>query len=212
MQNIQEAFAARDTMLTRLIEKYGAGRRDLMDLGVTDYEARRWCATVAPTVLAPGQAVEIGPLGTGLADTVALVPMGQLGRRYLTYDVYLRNAGLHVQLRLRATHLGWSENGQIAVVRPITRRWQLGSAAAIATARVTHCAKILAEPDVHHAWPRLSTMVELGDPITVGLPLGYSPGPTGGAPAIPGVRHYLLADLLIAANDGSTVKSTPPLR
>jgi hypothetical protein len=208
MERIQEAFAARDTMLTRLAEKYGAGRRDLMDLGVTDYEARRRCATVEPTVLAPGQVVEIAPLGTGLADTVALVPMGQLGRRYLTHEVYLRDAGLHVQLRLRATHLGWSEGSQIAVVRPISRRWRLGSAAAIAATRAAHCAEILAEPAVHHDWPGLTTMVELGDPITVGLPLGYSPGATGGAPAIPGVRHYLL----IAANTGSTLKCTPPLR
>lgn len=69
------------------------------------------------------QAAGVSPIG--LADTVALVPVNNdLGRRYLRHDVYIRDAELHGQIRLRATHLGWSDNGRIEMVRPIIQRWR----------------------------------------------------------------------------------------
>ena len=62
----------------------------------------------------------------------------------------------------------------------------------------------MSEPDLSE-WPGPATLVELGPPITIDLPLGFAPNPTGGAPAIPGVRHVLLADLLAAAHAGGTL-------
>ena len=148
----------------------------------------------------------------GLPGTVAFVPVNDaLGRRYLAHGVYLRDARLRGQIRLRATHLGWSDGGRIEVVRPITRRWRIGSAAAITATTVVNAAAIRSEPDLEDAWPGPATLVELGPAIAIGLPLGFGPNPTGGASALPGVRHVLLADLLTAARTGGTLAGVPTI-
>jgi hypothetical protein len=203
MGNVLDALSAPDRVICQLIEDFGASRRDLMDVGVADYTARKWLGKVTPHPLAPTQSVRVPPLR--LPDTVALVPMGEVGRRYLHHDVYIRDARLRGQIRLRATHVGWSDGGQIETVRPITQRWRIGSAAAIGSTIVASRPAITAEPDLVDNWPGPATLVELGARITIGLPLGFAPNPTGGAPAIPGVRHVLLADLLAAARTGGTL-------
>jgi hypothetical protein len=97
-------------------------------------------------------------------------------------------------------------------VRPITRRWRLGSAGALGSTGIAGQAQIAAEPDFAEQWPGPATLVELGAPITVGLPLGFAPNPTGGAPAIPGVRHVLLAEVqAAAARAGATLLDVPTL-
>ena len=205
MDNVLDALSAPDRAIRHLIENFGANRRDLMDIWLADYTARKWLRTLSQHPLTSVQAVQVPPLG--LADTVALVPMGEIGRRYLRHDVYIRDEHLLGQIRLRATHLGWSDSGRVEVVRPITQRWRIGSAAAIPATTVTNLSAITAEPDLNDNWPGLATLVQLGTPITIGLPLGFAPNPTGGAPAIPGVRHVLLTDLLAAAHTGGTLTS-----
>jgi hypothetical protein len=58
----------------------------------------------------------------GLPGTVALMPMGEIGHRYLRHDIYLRDAQLRRQSRLCATHLGWSDRGKTEIVRTVTPR------------------------------------------------------------------------------------------
>jgi len=210
MGNVLEALSAPDRVIRQLIEDCGASWSDLLDVGLTDYTARKRLRQTSPRLLAPAQAVPVPPLG--LPDTVALVPMSDdLGRRYLRHDVYIRDAGLHGQIRLRATHLGWSDNGRIEVVRPITRRWRIGSAAAIGLTTVVNAASIAAEPDLTATWPGPATLVELGPPVTIGMPLGFAPNPTGGASALPGVRHTLLSDLLAVATTGGALTEVPTI-
>ena len=147
----------------------------------------------------------------GLPPVVALVPVNSTARRYLVLAVYLRDTGLRGQLRLRATHIGWSDNGRIEVVRPITGRWLIGSAGALPNVGLSTGAAVMAQPDVHRNWPGPATLVELGAPQLVGLNLGFAPNPSGGAPAIPGVRHVLLSALQDAARTGSVLRSVPSL-
>jgi hypothetical protein len=116
---------------------------------------------------------------------VALIPLSEeLARRYLDRcDVYIHDAGLRYQIRLRATHAGLPGlpgSGRIEVIRPITRRWRVGSGAAIS------------------ALPVAST-------IPLGLPLGWRPGSNGAAPALRRILHYPLVDLLAAARSGRTL-------
>jgi hypothetical protein len=207
MNPVMAARNELDRQIRHLIEDHAATRADLKDAGLTDYRARQWLDNVTPRPLTKTQVVAVPPLG--LPATVALVPMNSLGRRYLRHDVYLRDASLHGQLRLRATHLGWSEDGRVVAVRPIERRWRIGSAQAIPITGVPNQAAIVAESDVHTAWPGLAALVQLGKPVPVGLPLGFGPNPKGGASAIPGVSHVLLTDLLTAASRGGTLKGTP---
>jgi hypothetical protein len=208
MGSVLEALSAPDRAIRHLIEDCGASWSDLLDVGLTDYSARKWLRMASPRPLVPMQAVPISPIG--LADTVAFVPMNDvLGRRYLRHGVYIRDAQLHGQIRLRATHLGWSDNGRIEVVRPITRRWRIGSAAAIAASTVANAASIASEPDLNATWPGPATLVELGLPIAIGLPLGFGPNPTGGASALLGMRHVLLADLRSVARTGGTLVDAP---
>jgi hypothetical protein len=208
--SVLEALSAPDRTIRHLIEDCGASWSDLLDVGLTDYTARKRLRLASPRPLAPAQAVPVPPVG--LPDTVAFVPMNDaLGRRYLRHGVYIRDAQLHGQIRLRATHLGWSDNGRIEVVRPITRRWRIGSAAAIAATTVANAASITSEPDLTATWPGPAALVELGPPIAVGLPLGFAPNPTGGASALPGVRHALLADLLAVARRGGTLVGVPTI-
>lgn len=208
MDSVLEALNAPDRVIRHLIEECGATWSDLKDVGLTDYTARKWVHLASPRPLTATEAVRISP--TGLANTVALVPMSDtLGRRYLRHDVYIHLGQLSRQIRLRATHLGWSDNGRIEVIRPITQRWRIGSAAAIVTTPVANVASIMSEPDLEDTWHSESTLVELGAPLAVGLPLGFRPSPTGGASAIPGVLHVLLVDLLAAAKTGGTLVGTP---
>ena len=144
-----------------------------MDIGLTDYTARKWMRTVSPRPMAPTQIVQVSHLG--LADTVALVPMGEVGRRYLRHGVYIRDMQLRGQMRLRATHLGWSDHGEVTFVRPVTRRWRIGSAAAIPATGVANLSAITSELDLLDNWAGPATLIELGDPIPVGLPLGSLP-------------------------------------
>src|SRR6266704_5461454 len=142
MENILEALSAPDRAIRKLIEDYGAGRLDLMDLGIADFTARKWIGLLLPRTLAPEQSVLVPSVG--LPATVALVPVGEVARRYLVHGAYLRDAGLRGQMRLRATHLGWSDGGKIEEVRPITRRWRLGSAAALGSTGIAGHARIAA--------------------------------------------------------------------
>jgi hypothetical protein len=209
VDNITETLAAPARAIKQLIEDYGAGWRDLVDIGLSDYAARKHIRETGSRPLAADQAVAISPLG--LPDAVALVPLNELGRRYLNHDVYLRDAGLHGQIRLRATHLGYSYDGSVQAVRPINRRWRIGSAAAIQGTGVANSGDILAESDLFDSWPGPATLVELGPPIQVGLRLGFAPSANGAAPAIRSVRHVLLTDLLAAERNGVTLVDVPAL-
>lgn len=204
MDSVLEVLEAPERLLTHLVEDCGITRPDLVDLGLTDYEARKRIDAASLRRIERGKAVPVPP--AGLPDTVALVPVSDaLARRYLRHDVYIRDAALHGQIRLRATHLGWSDGGRIETVRPITRRWRIGSGAAIRQLPLPNSAVIAAEPDVLTAWPGQATLVELGEPVSIGLRLGFAPNPTGGAPSLPGVRHVLFASLLAAASRGRTL-------
>ncbi len=203
MDSVLEALSAPDRAIRHLIEDCAASWSDLVDIGLTDYTARKRVHSASPRPLAPAQATPIQPVG--LPDTVALVPVNDLGRRYLRRDVYIRDAQLRDQIRLRATHLGWSANGRIEVVRPITQRWRIGSAAAIPALPIANASAIASEPDLQGIWKGPATLVELGAPIAVGLPLGFRPNPTGATSSLPRVRYVLLADLLTAARTGGTL-------
>jgi hypothetical protein len=203
VDSILEALSAPDRAISHLIEDSAASWSDLVDVGLTDYTARKRLHSASPRRLAPPEAARIQPVG--LPDTVALVPVNDLGRRYLTHNVYIRDAQLRDQIRLRATHLGWSDNARIEVIRPIMQRWRIGSAAAIPALPIANTAAIASEPDLQSAWQGPATLMELGAPIMVGLPLGFQPNSTGATAALPRVRHVLLSDLLTAARTGGTL-------
>ena len=84
-------------------------------------------------------------------------------------------------------------------------RWRIDSALSIGATAIRGQAAIQAESDFLKNWPNPATVVQLGAARPVGLPLGFAPIPTGGAPAIPGVRHVLLDDLLAAAAADKTL-------
>lgn len=193
-----------------LITAWGATLRDLMDYGLTEHKARKALANTAIPSL-PSSSVTTVPHITGFTDTVCLVPMGEVGRRYLSHNVYLRDYALKGQIRLRSTHLGYSDDGFIKTVRPILRRIRLGSGGAIAGAGVVNSAAIQLEPDFGTSWPEACTLVELGPPIPVGLPLGFRPNPNGGATAIAGVRHVELDALFAAVQAGGALTDVPSI-
>jgi hypothetical protein len=203
MDTVLEALSAPDRAISHLIEDCAASWSDLVDIGLTGYMAHKRVHSASPRPLAPAQATRIQPLG--LPDTVALIPLNDLGRRYLRHAVYIHDAALRYQIRLRATHIGWSENGRIEVVRPITRRWRIGSGAAVPALPIASAPAIASEPDLQSTWPGPATLVELGTPAAVGLPLGWRPGSNGAAPALRRILHYLLADLLAAAHADGTL-------
>jgi hypothetical protein len=138
---------------------------------------------------------------------VALIPLREdLGRHCLErYDVYIHDAELRYQIRLRATHIGWSDSGRIEMIRPVTQRWRIGSGAAVPALPIASATAIASEPDLLNTWKGPATLVELGVPIPVGLPLGWRPGSNGAAPALRRILHYPLADLLTAARSGGTL-------
>lgn len=208
MSSVLEALNAPDQAIRHLIEEYGATQADLRDIGLTDYKARKWDHSTPSRPLARTEAVQVPPIG--LPETAALVPMNdEFGRRYLRHGVYIHLRKLSRQIRLRATHLGYSDNGRAEVIHPIMRRWRIGSGAAVATLPIVNVAAITAEPDLESTWDSESILLELGPPVTIGLPLGFRPTP--GAAAIPGVLHYLVADLLNAAKAGGTLVGTPTI-
>ena len=88
----------------------------------------------------------------GQPAVVALVPVNDVARRYLRHDVYICDRALRGQLWLRATHVGWSDGGRIAVIRPVTRRWLIGSAAAHPSTGLHKAAGVLAESGVDRNW------------------------------------------------------------
>jgi hypothetical protein len=198
-----------DTLdVPKLVGEYGATWKDLVDAGLTDYTARRMARETTPRPLALTEAVQVQP-PPSTHDIVALVPMGDLGRRYLTLDVYLRAATLRQQVRIGATYLGWSDQGKIKVVRRITRRWRIGSAAAIASTTINNGAAILAQADVHHEWPGEAVLLELGASVPVELDLGFGRNPTGGSSALFGVRHVELAELHATKKAGGELIDVP---
>lgn len=208
MDTVLEELQARDRAISRLVEDYAASWSDLVDVGLTKYAARKEVDSASPRELGLAEATLIPPLG--LPDMVALIPLSEdLGRRYLDrYDVYIHDAGLRYQIRLRATHAGLPGlpgSGRIEVIRPITRRWRVGSGAAIPALPVASAAAIASEPDLLTAWRGPATLVELGHPIPLGLPLGWHPGSNGAAPALRRILHYPLAGLLAAARSGRTL-------
>lgn len=205
MGTVLEELSARDRVISRLVKDYAASWSDLVDVGLTKYAARKEVDSASPRELDLDEATLIPPLG--LPDMVALIPLSEdLGRRYLErYDIYIHDAGLRYQIRLRATHIGWSDSGRIEVIRPITRRWRVGSGAAVPALPLASATAIASEPDLQREWKSPATLVELGSPTTVGLPLGWRPGSNGAAPALRRILHYPLADLLAAAHSGGTL-------
>ncbi|MFE3206101.1 hypothetical protein [Embleya sp. NPDC059237] len=210
MDDVLEALAAPDRAIRRLIEECGASRLDLKEVGLTDYTARKHLQITSPRALAPTEAVQIAPLGP--RDVVALVAMSQdVGRRFLSHGVYIRDALLHGQIRLSAKYLGYSKDGTLEAVRPITGMWRLGSAQAIPMTGIVNLAAVMAEPDLNDNWPGPATLVELGPPVPLGLPLGFALSANGAKPALRKVRHVLLDDLLSAVQKGSTFVDVPRL-
>jgi DNA invertase Pin-like site-specific DNA recombinase len=92
------------------------------------------------------------------------------------------------------------------------RWWLIGSDAAIPSTGVAHLAAIMAEPSLHADWPRFATLLELGGPVTASMPLGYAAPGNGGTPAIQGIYHRPLADVLAAASAGHTFQSLTKLQ
>ena len=177
MSNVRDELRAPEKAIRHYIEDFGASRIDLMDIGLTGYTASKWLSTTSPGPLARTQAVQVAPIG--MADTVALVPMGELGRRYLRHAVYIRDAQLRGQIRLRATHLGGPTMGGLRSPGPSTQRWRIGSSAAIPSTTLANLSAIMSEPDLSE-WPGPATLVELGPPITIDLPLGFARTQPGG--------------------------------
>jgi hypothetical protein len=209
MEDLLSALTAPARAIRHLIEDCDASPCDLIDVGLSDYMARKRLRTIAPRALAPNQAVQITPIG--LPDVVALVSTNELGRRYLNHGVYIRDAQLHGQIRLRATYIGYSSEGAVEAVRPITNRWRIGSAAAIPATGLTNLAAVMAEPDVNSSWRGSATLIELGAPIPIGLPLGFAASANGAAPALRNMRHVLLANLLAAVASGAALVDVAPL-
>jgi hypothetical protein len=203
MNTVLDELRARDRAISRLVEDYAATQSDLIDVGLTRYAARKEVDSASPRELDLAEFTQIPPLG--LPDMVALIPLSDdLGRRYLEHHgVYIHDAGLRYQIRLRATHIGWSDNGRIEVIRPVARRWRIGSGAAVAA--IPSAAAAASEPGLLTTWPGPATLVELGPPVAVGLPLGWNPGANGAAPALRRILHYPLADLLATARSGGTL-------
>ena len=175
MDTVLEELHARDRAIRRLVEDYAASWSDLVDVGLTRYTAHKEVDSASPRELDLAEATRIPPLG--LPDMVALIPLSDdLGRRYLQrHDVYIHDAGLRYQIRLRATHIGWSDSGRIEMIRPITQRWRIGSGAAVPALPIANATAIASEPDLLTAWKGPATLVELGPPAAVGLPLRVAP-------------------------------------
>jgi hypothetical protein len=208
MDTVLEELQARDRAISRLVEDYAASWSDLVDVGLTKYAARKEVASASPRELGPAEATLIPPLG--LPDMVALIPLGEdLGRRYLDrYGLYIHDAGLRYQIRLRATHAGFPGlpgSGRIKVICPIARRWRIGSGAAVPALPLPGAAAIASEPDLLTEWRGPATLLELGPPIPLELPLGWNPGSNGAAPGLRRILHRPFADLMAAARSGRTL-------
>jgi DNA invertase Pin-like site-specific DNA recombinase len=169
-----------------------------------------WMAAIGQH-LTPTQANAISVAGPhGFLTTM---PIGDPGLRFLRHNVYIRRTEKEGQFRPDTTHLGYSVSGHLVAV-PISRWWLIGSAEAIPSTGVAHLAAIMAEPGLHADWPRFATLLELGGPVTASMPLGYAPpGPKkGGTPAIQGIIHRPLVDVLAAADAGHTFQTLTKLQ
>jgi hypothetical protein len=179
-----------------------AGRRgfhriDYQDAGCTDYQVRGW-QRYRPRMAPSFTALVGGDPGHLLADddVIAIVASSKdTAQRLLTdYGVYLRDRRLEQPVRHIAAGIGTDTDGQIRDVRPIRARYLLGSTSAQPSHpdpdidRALH--GCLSDPEVRRVWNRPCDVFVLGEPVAIGLPLGFS-----GRGGIPGTRHHLLADL-----------------
>jgi hypothetical protein len=144
---------------------------------------------------------------------VTVVPLNknEPGRDYLRHHVYIHDWE-RPQIRLDTTYLGYSvwRQAQLVVV-PVSQWWYIGSTHAIPSTSVAHLAAIMAEPDLHTAWKGSATLMELGGPVAVTLPLGYGQPANGATPAPQGEHSfsYQLDELLKSARIGRTLLDTP---
>jgi hypothetical protein len=179
-----------------------AGRRgfhriDYQDAGCTDYQVRGW-ERYTPRMTPAFTALVGGDPGHLLADddVIAIVASSKdTAQRLLAdYGVYLRDRKLEQPVRHVAAGIGTDTGGQIPYAQPIRARYLLGSA----SAQPSHTdpdidralRRCLSDPEVRRVWNGPCDVFVLGEPVTIGLPLGFS-----GRGGIPGTRHHLLADL-----------------
>lgn len=189
------------------IRQYGAIHRDLTHLGYSDYRARQLLQDTTPDQLAPGDFMALPPTAAH-PQIAALVAVSEIALRYARHGIYLRDTTLRLPVHLRATHIGWSQEGRVSQIRPITRRWRIGSYQAIPATGVVNAATIMAEADVSD-WGGPTMLYELGEPRSVNVELGYKPNPKGGLRGIAGTRHYLVDDLLNVADPASDLHQVP---
>jgi hypothetical protein len=179
-----------------------AGRRgfhriDYEDAGCTDYQVRGWERYV-PHMTPAFAALVGGDPGHLLEDddVIAIVASSKdTAQRLLAdYGVYLRDRTLGQPVRHIATGIGTDTDVQIKYAQPICARYLLGSA----SAQPSHpdpdieraLRRCLSDPEVRRIWNGPCDVFVLGEPVTVGLPLGFS-----GRGGVPGTRHHLLTDL-----------------
>ncbi len=179
-----------------------AGRRgfhriDYQDAGCTDYQVRGWERYV-PHMTPAFAALVGGDPGHLLEDddVIAIVASSKdIAQRLLAdYGVYLRDRTLGQPVRHIAAGIGTDTDVQIKHAQPIRARYLLGSA----SAQPSHpdpdieraLRRCLSDPEVRRIWNGPCDVFVLGEPVTVGLPLGFS-----GRGGVPGTRHHLLRDL-----------------
>jgi hypothetical protein len=189
-----------------------AGRRgfhriDYQDAGCTDYQVRGW-ERYTPHITPAFAALVGGDPSHQLADddVIAIVASSKdTAQRLLTdYSVYLRDRNLEQPVRHIAAAIATDTDVQIPYAQPILARYLLGSA----SAQPSHTdpdidnalRRCLPDPEVRRVWNGPCDVFVLGQPVTIGLPLGFS-----GRGGIPGTRHHLLADL----RDATVLKGLP---
>ena len=179
-----------------------AGRRgfhriDYQDAGCTDYQVRR-SERYTPQMAPAFAALVGGDPSHQLADddVIAIVASSKDTAQWLltNYGVYLRDRKLEQPVRHIAAGIGTDTDVQIPHAQPIRARYLLGSA----SAQPSHpdpdidnaLRRCLSDPEVRRIWNGPCDVFVLGEPVPIGLPLGFS-----GRGGIPGTRHHLLADL-----------------
>jgi hypothetical protein len=177
--------------------RHGFHRIDYQDAGCTDYQVRGW-ERYAPRITPTFTTLVGGDPSHLLADddVIAIVASSKdIAQRLLTdYGVYLRDRKLEQPVRHIAAGIGTDTDGQIGYAQPILARYLLGSA----SAQPSHAdpdidralRRCLSDTGVRRVWNGPCDVFVLGEPVTIGLPLGFS-----GRGGIPGTRHHLLADL-----------------
>lgn len=207
MDNYVVELAARNRAVAQAVEEreramVEAGRRgfhriDYQDAGCTDYQVRGWERYI-PHMPPTFAALVGGVPGHQLADddVIAIIASSKdTAQRLLAdYGVYLRKRSLGQPVRHIAAGIGTDTNMQVGYVQPILARYLLGSA----SAQPSHpdpnidraLRRCLSDPEVQAIWNEPSDVFVLGDPVAIGLPLGFA-----GRGGIPGTRHHLLKDL-----------------